>query len=43
MSDTRRGAVLDESVTPGLSSDGDADNKPSTTMKRVFMPTLLVV
>jgi len=43
MSDTRRGAVLDESVTPGLSSDGGADNKPSTTMKRVFMPTLLVV
>ena len=43
MSDTRRGTVLDESVTPGLFNDGDAENKPSTTIKRVFMPTLLVV
>lgn len=43
MSDTQRGAVLDESVTPGLFNDGDAENKPSTTIKRVFMPTLLVV
>jgi hypothetical protein len=43
MSDIRRGAVLDESVNSGLFNDGDAENKPSTAIKRVVMPTLLVV
>jgi hypothetical protein len=42
MSDTRSGAVLDGSVAPGLFNDGDAENKPSTTIKRIFIPTLLV-
>jgi hypothetical protein len=43
MSDTQSGAVLDGSVAPGLFNDGDAENKPSTTIKRIFIPTLLVV
>jgi hypothetical protein len=43
MPDTRSGAVLDESVAPGLFNDGDAENKPRTTIKRIFIPTLLVV
>jgi hypothetical protein len=43
MSDTQSGAVLDESVAPGLFNDGDAESKPSTTIKRIFIPTLLVM
>jgi hypothetical protein len=43
MSDTWSGAVLDESVAPGLFNDGGAENKPRTTIKRIIIPTLLVV
>jgi len=43
MSDTRIGAVLDESMAPGLFNDDDAENKPGTTIKRIFIPALLVV
>ena len=43
MVDMRSGAVIDESVTPGVFNDSDTEKKPSTTIKRIFIPTLLVL